>query len=77
MIFDWCRTQRDYEMPKIPKVETPKPEETYYSVGITSEDRVTLRIGYSTLTMNHKGCEHLIEQLEVFMKQIKQEETDA
>jgi hypothetical protein len=27
--------------------------------------------------MNHKGCEDLIEQLEVFMKQIKEEETDA
>jgi hypothetical protein len=85
-MFDWFK-RPDYSnvikfpepkaVPPVPYIEQPKPEETYYSIGITSENRVTLRMGYSTLTMNHKGCEDLIEQLEVFMKQIKEEETDA
>jgi hypothetical protein len=60
-----------------PYVEQPTPEELHYSIGITSEDRIALKIGYTTLTMNRSGCENLIEQLEVFVKQIKQEEEDA
>ena len=52
-------------------------EEIHYTIGITSEGRIALKIGYSTLTMSKAGCEDLIEQLEVFVKQLKQRETDA
>ena len=62
---------------QVPFIEESKPEEIQYSVGITNEDRIALKIGYSTLTMNKEGCENLIEQLEVFVKQLKQKETDA
>jgi hypothetical protein len=85
-MFDWFK-RPDYSnvikfpepkvVPPVPYIEQPKPEEMHYSIGITSEDRVALRIGYSTLTMNITGCEDLIEQLEVFVKQLKQKETDA
>jgi hypothetical protein len=63
--------------PANPYIEQPTPEEVHYSIGITSEDRIALKIGYTTLTMNKVGCEDLIEQLEVFVKQLKQKETDA
>jgi hypothetical protein len=59
-----------------PYVKPPKVEETYYSIGVTSENRITLKTGYSTLTMNRKGCEHLIQQLEVFMKQLEEENNE-
>ena len=79
-MFDWFGS-RDYKMPKttVPYIETPTAEEVQYSIGTTSENRIALRIGYTTLTMNRKGCNDLIEQLEVFMKQLPNEveiETD-
>jgi hypothetical protein len=84
-MFNWFK-KPDYsnvikfpEQVKIPApyIEKPKEEEVHYSIGITNEDRIALRIGYTTLTMNTIGCEDLIEQLEVFIKQIKQKEEDA
>jgi hypothetical protein len=85
-MFDWFK-KSDYSnvvkfpepvrTPTVPYIEQPKPEELHYSIGITSEDRIALKIGYTTLTMNTAGCEDLIEQLEVFVKQLKQKETDA
>jgi hypothetical protein len=85
-MFDWFGRRPDYtnvvkfpEQIKVPTpyIEQPTPEEIHYSIGITSEDRISLKIGYTTLTMNKEGCENLIEQLEVFAKQLKQKETDA
>ena len=81
-MFEWFK-RPDYKnvVPmfpdQVPFVEESKPEETQYSIGITNEDRIALKIGYSTLTMNKEGCENLIEQLEVFVKQLTQKETDA
>jgi hypothetical protein len=41
---------------------------------MTSENRLELKMGYSTITMNHGGCVNLMEQLEVFRKQLAQYE---
>ena len=85
-MFDWFKKPNysnvvkfpeQIKVPANPYIEQPTPEEVQYSIGITSENRIALKLGYTTLTMNHKGCEDFIEQLAVFMKQIKQEETDA
>jgi hypothetical protein len=81
MIFDWFKSKeerlKDYDIVKpVPYIETPKQEETYYSIGITSENRIIFKVGYSTLTMNHTGCEELIEQLTVFTNQLKKEKND-
>jgi hypothetical protein len=78
-MFDWFRTRRDYEMPSIPvmpKVEPPKKEQEHYSIGITDDNRITLKVGYTTLTMNQEGVLNLIEALELFAKQTRKE-TDA
>lgn len=67
----------EYKLPKpVPNIEPPTQEETYYSIGITSENRITLKVGYTTLTMNEKGIRNLIEQLEVFAGQLLKEEED-
>ena len=84
-MFDWFK-RPDYsnvvkfpEQGKVPMtyIEPPNVEEIQYSIGITNEDRIALKIGYSTLTMNKTGCENLIEQLDVFVKQLKEKEDDA
>jgi len=73
MIFDWFRTRRDYEMPVvIPEVKLPKKEQEQYSIGVTDDNRITLRIGYTTLTMNQQGAGNLIRQLELFASQLEE-----
>ena len=57
-----------------PPQEPKKPPVTYYTLGMTSENRLELRMGYSAITMNHGGVTNLIEQLETFKKQLAQYE---
>jgi hypothetical protein len=58
-------------------VKPPTPEEkdptTYYSIGHTDDNRVTLRMGYTTLTMNYQGVQNLIDQLELYQQQLHKE----
>ena len=54
--------------------EPKKPAVTYYSLGMTSENRLELKMGYSAITMNYGGVSNLIEQLETFKKQLAQYE---
>ena len=77
-MFDWFK-RPEYsnvlpfpEVPKTPSpyIVPPEKEQEYYSIGVTSEDRIFLKTGYSTLTMNRVGCENLIKQLTVFMDQL-------
>ena len=82
MIFDWFK-KPDYtdefkfpeaKVPPVPYIEPPKKEQEYYSIGVTSEGKMTFKTGITTLTMTRKGCEDLIEQLTVFKNQLKEEE---
>jgi len=83
MFFDWFK-KPDYnnvvplfpEPEAVPYIEPPKQEREYYSIGITSDNRMTFKTGISTLTMNREGCEHLIEQLTVFMNQLPESTDD-
>ena len=84
MIFDLFRKNK---MPKnvvpfpapraVAPVEPPAPPEkdptTYYSIGHTDDNRVTLRMGYTTLTMNSQGVQNLIDQLELYQQQLHKE----
>ena len=54
--------------------EPKKPSVTYYTLGMTSENRLEFKMGYSAITMNHGGIVNLIEQLETFKKQLAQYE---
>jgi hypothetical protein len=57
--------------PTAPKEKDPT---TYYSIGHTDDNRVTLRMGYTTLTMNYHGVQNLIDQLELYQQQLHKEE---
>jgi len=81
-MFDWFK-KTDYsnvvkfpEQIKVPTpyTEPPNKEQEYYSIGVTSENRITFKTGISTLTMNREGVENLIQQLSVFRDQIKEEQ---
>jgi len=81
-MFDWFK-KPDYsnvvkfpEQIKVPTpyIEPPNKEQEYYSIGVTSENRITFKTGTSTLTMNREGVENLIQQLAVFRDQIKEEQ---
>jgi len=54
--------------------EPKKPAVTYYTLGMTSENRLEFKMGYSAITMNHGGITNLIEQLKTFQKQLAQYE---
>lgn len=62
----------------VPYVTPPTREvdpDPIYSIGATSDrSRMTFKLGHTTLTMNKIGCQHLIEQLEVFKNQLQEEE---
>jgi len=58
-----------------PKLVEPPPEPkkapvTYYSLGMNSENRLEFKMGYSAISMNYGGVTNLIEQLEVYKKQL-------
>ena len=81
MIFDFFKKHEHsnvlkFPETKVPYVEPPKKEQEHYSIGITDDNRITLRIGYTTLTMNQEGVLNLIEQLELFAKQTRKEKND-
>lgn len=64
------------------KEETKKEKQavTYYRLGLTDNNRVSLQMGYSEITMNADGINNLIKQLELFRDQLmeeKHEPTDA
>lgn len=66
-------TDNDY-VDFVPEVKAQeKPPVTYYTLGITSENRVELRIGYASIAMNKRGLEDLINQLEVFHDSLNDE----
>jgi hypothetical protein len=80
-MFDWFK-KRDYSnvikfpepkiVPEVPHVEPPAPK-TYYTFGLTDDNRVSFTMGYTTLTMNSVGIDQLIAQLEFFRDQLDQE----
>jgi len=83
-MFDWMKKNKMPEnvvpfpapAPKLvePPPEPKKPPVTYYSLGMTSEGRLEFKMGYSAISMNYGGITNLIEQLEVYKKQLAEYE---
>ena len=66
-------------VPPMPEVKPPKeekPAQTYYRIGLTSDNRVSFQMGYSEITMNAAGVDNLIAQLELFKDQLVSEPTE-
>jgi hypothetical protein len=57
-----------------PPPEPKKPAVTYYTLGMTSEGRLEFKMGYSAITMNYGGLCNLMDQLEVYKKQLAEYE---
>ena len=53
--------------------EPKKPAQTFYRLGLTDDNRVSLLMGYSEITMTARGVDNLIEQLELFRNQLATE----
>jgi len=69
-IGDWSETDVAPEKP----VKEPK---TYYTFGLTDDNRLSFTMGYTTLTMNRPGVQHLIDQLEFFKNQLPKEDKNV
>lgn len=81
-MFDWFK-KRDYSnVIKFPEVKTPYTEPieqekdpvVYYTIGHTDNNRVSLRMGHTSLFMTHKGVQDLIDQLELYQSQLSGED---
>lgn len=60
-------------VPPMPEVELPKKEEPakiFYRLGLTDDNRVAFSMGYSEITMNHAGCQQMIDQIKFFQSQL-------
>jgi hypothetical protein len=92
-MFDWFKTRSystggmvsdmekiSQDMSKvIPPMLSPKKEQhtVCYSVGPTDDNRVSLTVGWSSITMNRAGCKGLIDALSVAMNNLEEDEEDA
>jgi len=83
-MFDWFK-KPDYSnvvkfpvpAPYIAAPTQEKETETMYSIGVTNDNHMTLKMGHSTLTMTKAGCHNLIVQLQVFKDQLRDKEENA
>lgn len=70
----------DFPKPKaVPKVDPPAPKEEpakiFYRLGLTDNNRVAFQMGYSEITMNHEGCQQMIDQIKFFQSQLHDEDS--
>jgi hypothetical protein len=82
-MFDWFKKDKlpanvlPFPAPAPRLVEPPAPKEkdptTYYTIGHTDDNRVTMRMGHTTLMMNYQGVQNLIDQLKLYQRQLHQE----
>jgi hypothetical protein len=90
VMFDFFKFKKNvsnmdnvYNLPKavapMPEVEPPKKEEPakiYYRLGLADNNRVAFSMGYSEITMSHKGVQQMIDQLAFFQSQLDEEIDD-
>lgn len=62
----------------VPNIEPPKekekPAHTYYRLGLTDNNRVSLVMGYSEITMNAAGVDSMIKLLETYRDMLHEEQ---
>jgi hypothetical protein len=90
-MFDWFK-KADYSnvvkfpeskvippMPYVEPTELKTPEKdpvTFYSIGPTDNNRVNLKMGYSSITMNKAGVQSMINMLTTAMNQLTDEDEE-
>jgi hypothetical protein len=80
-MFDWFKRSDYTNVVKFPSptpyIEPPAPAKdpvTYYSIGPTDNNRISLKMGYSSITMNKSGAQALIDLLTTAMNQLTDED---
>jgi len=84
-MFDWLKGKNKmpdnivpFPAPSPKLVEPPKapekPATTYYEIGHTTDNRVSIKMGYTTMTMNSQGVQNLIDQLALYQSQLREEQ---
>jgi hypothetical protein len=63
-------------VPPVPEFEKPDTSKIFYRIGATDSNRVSFSMGHMEITMNREGCQNMIDQLTVFMNQLKDEEEE-
>lgn len=87
-MFDWFKKPDYSNVVKFPEVKTPyivpdepeplaPPAKVLYRIGVTDRSRVAFSMGQMEITMNKKGCQQMIDQLELFMNQLEDEDDTA
>lgn len=60
-----------------PHIEPPEKDPvTYYSLGPTDNNRISLKMGYSSITMNKAGAQAMINLLTTAMNQLTDEDAE-
>lgn len=64
-----------YVEPIAPKIPAKEPV-TYYSLGLTDNNRISFKMGYSSITMNRAGAQAMINLLTTAMNQLTDEDEE-
>jgi hypothetical protein len=83
-MFDWFKKSDCNNVVKfpgvLPYIEKPVPEVkdpiTYYSIGPTDNNRISFKMGHSSITMNKAGAQAVIDLLTVAMNQLTDEDKE-
>ena len=81
-MFDWFKKDKlpsnvvPFPEPKVVPPAPVKEPTIFYTFGLTDDNRLSFRMGYTTLTMNREGVQGLIDQLEFFKNQLETESTN-
>ncbi len=87
LMFDWFKKDKTPSnvvpfpepklVPPVPEVKPPaepeKPAHTFYRLGLTDNNRVSLTMGYSEITMNAAGIDSMITLLETYRDLLNEE----
>ena len=72
---DYTKIVKSSAPTEVPYVEPlAKDPVTYYSLGPTDNNRISLKMGYSSITMNKAGAQAMINLLTTAMNQLTDED---
>ena len=80
-MFDWIKGKNKMLSNAVPfpewkhdhRPEAVKEPKTYFTFGLTDDNRVSFSMGFNTLTMNAVGAQQLIDQLEFYKNRLDTE----
>ena len=77
-MFDFFKKKQPYIDPfaaELARAESKDPN-TFYSIGLTNDKRLSLKIGPATLTMGKTACEEFLKHMRVFVDTLPDDSED-